>query len=171
MDAIELPEGERQKAIVEADKKVIECYDKYPNESGYWAAKNGINSKMKLDQVLPIVSKSIFGKISASPTGNGKWVKNTAANRAKADPKNVQHLRPGEDPEIQKQAFKDAIGLVASIAKMNPQAIAKSVKDIGSHFTNIVKGKGSGAGKCDAYGKKEYKDEPETDGKKTWILD
>lgn len=52
--------------IREADEKVINCYNKYPNESGYSAAKLGINSKMKLEDVLPILVKSIapkyFGK-------------------------------------------------------------------------------------------------------------
>jgi hypothetical protein len=45
--------------IREADKRVIQCYDKYPKESGYNAAKLGINSKMKLENALPILMKSI----------------------------------------------------------------------------------------------------------------
>lgn len=68
MHAVELPDGERQKAIIDADKKVIQCYDKYPDVSGYSISKMGINSKMKFDQVLPAVSRSVFKKISAAPT-------------------------------------------------------------------------------------------------------
>lgn len=52
--------------IRKADEDVLKCYDKYPNENGYKVAKLGINSKMKLEDVLPFVSKSIapsyFGK-------------------------------------------------------------------------------------------------------------
>lgn len=64
--AIELPDKERIAAINKADKDVINCYDKYPNENGYRVSKMGINSKMSLAKVLPMVSKSVFGKISAS---------------------------------------------------------------------------------------------------------
>lgn len=66
MKAVEEPDAERKKLIVEADKRVIKCYDQHPNDSGYTIAKTGINSKMKLDKVLPKVSKSVFGKISAA---------------------------------------------------------------------------------------------------------
>lgn len=64
--AVELPDKERIDAINKADEDVIKCYNKYPKENGYNVAKLGINSKMKLAKVLPIVSKSVFGKISAS---------------------------------------------------------------------------------------------------------
>lgn len=64
--AVELPDKERIAAITKADKDVVECYKKYPNENGSTVAQLGINSKMSLAKVLPIVSKSLFGKISAS---------------------------------------------------------------------------------------------------------
>jgi hypothetical protein len=52
--------------IREADEKVINCYDKYPNDNGYKIAKMGINSKMKLENALPVLMQSIapsyFGK-------------------------------------------------------------------------------------------------------------
>lgn len=66
VEAVELPDKERIAAINKADKEVIKCYDKYPKENGYNVSKMGINSKMSLAKVLPTVSKSIFGKISAS---------------------------------------------------------------------------------------------------------
>jgi hypothetical protein len=52
--------------IRKADEEVIKCYNKYPNESGYNAAKLGINTKMKLENAMPLLMKSIvpsyFGK-------------------------------------------------------------------------------------------------------------
>lgn len=55
------PEGIRQ-----ADEKVINCYNKYPKDNGYNIAKLGINAKMKLEDALPQLMKSVapsyFGK-------------------------------------------------------------------------------------------------------------
>lgn len=52
--------------IRQADEKVIQCYNKYPNENGYNIAKLGINSKMALENALPLLVKSVapsyFGK-------------------------------------------------------------------------------------------------------------
>lgn len=52
---------QKKRAILirKADEKAIKCYDKYPNENGYIAAKLGINSKMKLENTFPIVLRSI----------------------------------------------------------------------------------------------------------------
>lgn len=65
-EALKKPDKERIDLINKADKKVLECYSKYPKENGYTVANLGINGKMKLAKVLPLVSKSVFGKISAS---------------------------------------------------------------------------------------------------------
>lgn len=70
MEAVEQPDDVRKEMIRQADKDVIECYNRYPKENGYRVAKMGINSKMKLEQVLPIVARSLFGKISASGYAN-----------------------------------------------------------------------------------------------------
>jgi len=64
--AVELPDKERIDAINKADREAITCYNKYPKEDGYTAANLGINSKLTLAKVLPMVSKSIFGQISGS---------------------------------------------------------------------------------------------------------
>lgn len=45
--------------IREADKKAIICYDKYKNESGYTAARNGINNKMKIENIMPQLVRSV----------------------------------------------------------------------------------------------------------------
>ena len=52
--------------IRQADEKVIDCYNRYPNDNGYNIAKLGINTKMKLEDAMPLLVKSIapsyFGK-------------------------------------------------------------------------------------------------------------
>ena len=45
--------------IRKADIDVVNCYNKYPNDNGYNVAKLGINSKMKLEDALPLLSKAI----------------------------------------------------------------------------------------------------------------
>lgn len=45
--------------IRKADEDAIKCYNKYPDQNGYLVAKSGINGKMALENVLPIVIKSI----------------------------------------------------------------------------------------------------------------
>lgn len=55
--------------IRKADIEAIKCYDKYPNENGYLAAKLGINGKMKLEDVFPIVLRSI------APNYSGRGIK------------------------------------------------------------------------------------------------
>lgn len=60
LNASELPDDLRMKKIRSADKKVIECYDQFKNESGYNPAKLGINSKMSFENSLPILTKSII---------------------------------------------------------------------------------------------------------------
>lgn len=144
MKAVELPEGERQKAIIEADKKVIECYKKFPDQNGAKVSQMGINSKMKLDQVLPIVSKSIFGKISAAKGGvvlpKPKGGRNVKSRSEVTDPRlklpsdPTTHLRPGEDPEVAKKAFKDAAKLVTSIFREDPKGVVEGLKNIGQHI-------------------------------------
>jgi|SRR5580693_381860 hypothetical protein len=66
LEASEKDAETRARMIRDADRRVIECYQRYPNESGYKAALLGINSKMKLEDVIPILMKSItpnyFGK-------------------------------------------------------------------------------------------------------------
>jgi hypothetical protein len=64
--ALQQPDAERKRLIREADHGVLRCYDKYPNENGYTVAKLGINGKMGLEKVIPIVARSVFGKISAA---------------------------------------------------------------------------------------------------------
>jgi hypothetical protein len=56
----------RRRLLRQADVKVMQCYDKYPNQNGYRVAKLGINSKMKLEDSLPIIARSLFGPISAA---------------------------------------------------------------------------------------------------------
>lgn len=66
--AVQLPDGQRQRAIIEADKEIVECVAKYPDQEGSTAARLGINSKMKLGEVLPMVSNAIFKQISSGRT-------------------------------------------------------------------------------------------------------
>ena len=175
MRAIELPEGERQKAIIKADKKAVKCFAKYPNEEGSKVGRMGLNSKMKLGRVFPIVSNAIFGKISSGETkvnnrsAAGKIVPNTAANRYKADPRNARELwhRPGEDPEVQKQAFKDAAQLVGSVMSGNPLQIANAAKNIGQHLVGVTT-KGSGEKKAKKL--KSGITEIQEDDKKVWLM-
>lgn len=68
LHAVEGPEKDRKEAIKKADRDVLECYDKHKDVSGYNIAHRGINAKMKLDKVIPIVSRSVFGDISAGAT-------------------------------------------------------------------------------------------------------
>jgi len=58
MRASELTPLEKVKAIRRADKKFIECIKKFPKEDGYIPAKLGINSKMKVEDVLRYILKN-----------------------------------------------------------------------------------------------------------------
>lgn len=53
---------ERSEKIRQADRKVLECYDKYPNDSGYRLAKLGINSKIQLEDLSPALFDQIMGE-------------------------------------------------------------------------------------------------------------
>ena len=53
---------ERSEKIRQADRKVLECYDKHPNDSGYTLAKAGINSKIKLEDLAPAIFDKIMGQ-------------------------------------------------------------------------------------------------------------
>jgi len=62
-EIFKMPLGkERSEKIREADRKVLECYDKYPNESGYTLAKAGINSKIGLEDLSPTIFDKIMGE-------------------------------------------------------------------------------------------------------------
>lgn len=56
------PGPEREQLIRNADEKVIECYNQFPNESGYNLARMGINSKMGLEDLSPTVFDMIMGE-------------------------------------------------------------------------------------------------------------
>lgn len=45
--------------IRKADEEAIQCYDKFKNESGYIAARNGINGKIQIEKFMPSLIKSI----------------------------------------------------------------------------------------------------------------
>ena len=159
MHAIELPEGERQQAIIEADKKAIQCFAKYPDQEGSKVGQMGLNSKMKLGNVLPIVSNAIFGKISSGDTKKkptlidprappkksraGRTVANTPANRKKYRQQRYRNdrYRPGEDPEVSKLAFKRAFSLVSSIFKEDPKGFADALKNIATDIFGIASAK------------------------------
>lgn len=49
----------KREIIRRADEVAIKCYNQFPNESGYFAAKSGINGKMSLENVFPIVIRSL----------------------------------------------------------------------------------------------------------------
>jgi hypothetical protein len=62
-EIFKMPLGkQRSEKIRQADRKVLECYDKYPNESGYRLAKTGINSKIRLEDLSPSIFDSIMGQ-------------------------------------------------------------------------------------------------------------
>lgn len=62
-EIFKMPLGkERSEKIRQADRKVLECYDKYPNDSGYTLAKLGINSKIKLEDLSPAIFDQIMGE-------------------------------------------------------------------------------------------------------------
>ena len=62
-EIFKMPLGkERSEKIREADRKVLNCYDKYPNESGYTLAKTGINSKIRLEDLSPALFDKIMGE-------------------------------------------------------------------------------------------------------------
>lgn len=62
-EIFKMPLGkERSEKIREADRKVLACYDKYPNESGYTLAKLGINSKIRLEDLSPTIFDKIMGE-------------------------------------------------------------------------------------------------------------
>lgn len=46
---------EKSKAIMDADREAIECYNKHQNEYGYTAAKAGISGKLKLETLLSML--------------------------------------------------------------------------------------------------------------------
>jgi hypothetical protein len=62
-DIFKMPLGpERQKKIREADTKVLECYDNHPNDAGYTMAKTGLNSKINLEDISPMIFDKIMGE-------------------------------------------------------------------------------------------------------------
>lgn len=57
----------RESEIRKADNKVQKCFDKFPNEEPYYSiGKAGIGTKMKTEDLIPIVSKSISGRYFGS---------------------------------------------------------------------------------------------------------
>lgn len=197
--AVQLPDGERQRAIIEADKEIIQCVAKYPNQEGSTAARLGINSKMKLGEVLPMVSNAIFKQISSGRTkpkpklidprekpkrGRGRQVKSASEikdPRLLAPGSAPNRLRPGEDPEVAKTALKDAIGLVKSAFKGDPAGVAEAVKEIGTHFVDIATKKEDtpyerykkihGSSVKNSKKRDNKSEQYSEDGKKIWILD
>ena len=62
-EIFKMPLGkERSEKIRQADLKVLECYNKYPDVDGYRLAKLGINSKIKLEDLSPSIFDSIMGQ-------------------------------------------------------------------------------------------------------------
>ncbi len=49
----------KEQLIRQADKKVVDCYNKFPKENGYGIAKLGINAKMSVENALPLLVKSV----------------------------------------------------------------------------------------------------------------
>jgi hypothetical protein len=52
----------RQQRVRKADEDAINCYDQYPNESGYKAAKFFIKNKTKVEDVSPSIIRLILGE-------------------------------------------------------------------------------------------------------------
>ena len=62
-EIFKMPLGkERSEKIRQADRKVLACYDKYPNDSGYRLGKLGINSKIKIEDLSPAIFNQIMGE-------------------------------------------------------------------------------------------------------------
>ena len=53
---------ERSEGIRKADKEALECYSKYPSEAGYQLAYNGINSKIALENISPMLFDKLMGQ-------------------------------------------------------------------------------------------------------------
>ena len=78
-EIFKMPLGkERSEKIRQADLKVLECYDKHPNDSGYTLAKAGINSKIKLEDLSPSLFDQIMGQ---DYRGIASEIKEDKANR------------------------------------------------------------------------------------------
>lgn len=60
----EKPDAERRRGIRKADEEILKCYDRYKNEQGYKISKLGINSKMRIEDVIPLVARAVLGKLS-----------------------------------------------------------------------------------------------------------
>ena len=62
-ELFKLPLGkERSEKIRQADKEALECYSKYPTEQGYQLAYNGINSKIALENISPMLFDKLMGQ-------------------------------------------------------------------------------------------------------------
>jgi len=62
-EIFKMPNGpEREQMIRNADIKAVECYRRYADEAGYSLAKNGINSKMALEDLSPSVFNVVMGE-------------------------------------------------------------------------------------------------------------
>lgn len=74
-DALEadVTENERKEMIRDADHRVVACYDRHPRDNGYRIAKLGINSKMRIEDAIPFVARSMFGNISAAGKDYIEW--------------------------------------------------------------------------------------------------
>ena len=66
---------ERQRAIRKADEVVLNCYDKFPNDSGYSLAKAGIKGKMVAENVAPSLVKAVAGEEYQGGKGKKKATK------------------------------------------------------------------------------------------------
>lgn len=60
----ELPLSQRPTAVIESDKKAVECYDKFPSEYGHDLAKTAIKGKITLESLLSLLhgqNKILYG--------------------------------------------------------------------------------------------------------------
>lgn len=91
-EIFKMPLGrERSEKIREADRKVLECYDKHPNDSGYRLAKTGINSKIQLEDLSPALFDRIMGE-------DYRGVEPELKKENKADRKERLRQKGGLDP-------------------------------------------------------------------------
>ncbi len=70
-----------EKLIRQADIDAVNCYNKYPNEDGYFAAKLGINGKMALENVFPTIIKSIAPTYFGSSLKQKRVIENEIMNQ------------------------------------------------------------------------------------------
>lgn len=112
-DAASKQSDPKQKAnlIRLADIEATKCYRKHPNEESYTLASQGINNKMRLENALPKVVKSI------APNYSGKGILHGG------------YLNPNDPTDVNRNRFQD-LGMIVANFLGNPAELNNFIDNV-----------------------------------------